>query len=258
MNRRQLAFLITVNALISFAIALGVAWAIEARRPDPEELAALYTPQAQPIAMPAVPTPVDQAPTAAVEEEPAMATPTLAPIATTGDEEVYTVQAGDSLGAIAGRYGISVADLVAANELDNPDYVFSGQRLTIPRSGTAITHTVASTATAASPATPAPQSIRFGTLEAPGNLLSEAVSIVNESNLALNLQGWRLEREGGPAYSFGDVSLFPGGSIWVHSRDGVNTSVALYWNQPNPIWQGGAVMRLINPENNVVASYTVP
>ena len=47
MNRRQLLFLILVNGVVSLAIALIVVWAVEARRPDPEELAALYTPAAQ-------------------------------------------------------------------------------------------------------------------------------------------------------------------------------------------------------------------
>ena len=49
MNRRQLAFIMMVNAVISLAIALAVAWIVEARRPDLEELAARYTPPPQAI-----------------------------------------------------------------------------------------------------------------------------------------------------------------------------------------------------------------
>jgi LysM repeat protein len=261
MNRRQLAFLIIINALVSLVIALGVAWAIEARRPDPEELAVSYTPPAQVLSTPVAGAPAEPTPTVATSDQPTVA-PTPVPIATTGEEEIYIVQAGDSLLAIAGRFGVSMADLVAANDLDNQDFIFSGQRLIIPVKGGTITNTSSMTTPMATTGenitTLAPQGIRVGALETPGNLLSEAVSIVNDSNIAFNLQGWRLEREGGPAYTFGDVAVFPGGNIWVHSRDGTNTSVALYWNQPNPIWQSGAVARLVNPEGSVVASYIVP
>ncbi len=46
--------------------------------------------------------------------------------------QIYTVRAGDTLSAIARRYGVSVSDLAAANGLSNPDAIFAGQRITIP------------------------------------------------------------------------------------------------------------------------------
>jgi LysM repeat protein len=179
-------------------------------------------------------------------------------VAPVGEEQIYVVQVGDSLGAIADRFGLSVAELVAANELENPDFVFSGQRLTIPpkgqtgNQGSGVATSTALTTTAAG------QGIRIGALETPGNLLSEAVSLINDSNLAVNLQGWRLEREGGPTYTFGSVSLFPGGSLWLHSREGSNTSIALFWSQTAPVWQSGTVARLVNPQGDIVTSYIVP
>ena len=45
---------------------------------------------------------------------------------------VFTVAAGDSLGRIAERYGLPLADLLAANGIANPDTIFVGQRLQIP------------------------------------------------------------------------------------------------------------------------------
>ena len=48
MNRRQLTLIIVLNALISLAMALTVAWVFEARRPDPEELVARLTPVTAP------------------------------------------------------------------------------------------------------------------------------------------------------------------------------------------------------------------
>ena len=44
----------------------------------------------------------------------------------------YTVKAGDTLTAIATRYWTTVADIVSANGLTNPDFIRVGQVLTIP------------------------------------------------------------------------------------------------------------------------------
>ena len=44
----------------------------------------------------------------------------------------YVVVAGDTLGAIAARYGTTVAELAAANHLADPNLIYAGQRLVIP------------------------------------------------------------------------------------------------------------------------------
>ena len=48
---------------------------------------------------------------------------------------VYVVQAGDTLGKIAQRFGTSVAALVAVNDLPSSDILAIGQQLIIPRPG---------------------------------------------------------------------------------------------------------------------------
>ena len=55
MNRRQLTFVILLNALISLTIAVGVVWVVEQQRPDPERLVALATP-----ALPAFSSPAEE------------------------------------------------------------------------------------------------------------------------------------------------------------------------------------------------------
>lgn len=58
------------------------------------------------------------------------ATPTAAP-APTGLPASYVVKAGDTLGAIAKRFNLTVATLMAANNLKNADRIYIGQVLVI-------------------------------------------------------------------------------------------------------------------------------
>ncbi len=47
----------------------------------------------------------------------------------------YVVVPGDNLSSIAARYGISLQALAAANNIWNPNHIYSGQVLTIPTGG---------------------------------------------------------------------------------------------------------------------------
>jgi LysM repeat protein len=44
----------------------------------------------------------------------------------------YIVQSGDTLGIIAANFGTSVEDLMAANSLSDPNYLYVGQQLVVP------------------------------------------------------------------------------------------------------------------------------
>jgi lysozyme len=52
--------------------------------------------------------------------------------AITLDPHLYTVQAGDTLGAIANRFNVSLQALVDLNQLANPNIIIVGQKLEIP------------------------------------------------------------------------------------------------------------------------------
>lgn len=57
----------------------------------------------------------------------------------------YTVKRGETLSAVAQRYGTSVSVLARVNRLDDPNLIIAGQRLRIPaRRSAAATHTVRS------------------------------------------------------------------------------------------------------------------
>lgn len=266
MNRRHLIFIVLLNALISVIVALIVVWAVEARRPDPEELAISATPAAPVAAQPPtnnngaatpLPTPIEAGGTntaAPTSGEAAPPTATLDP----ANQQIYTIQAGDSLSAVAGRFGTTLDAIVKANELSDPNVVYVGQRLIIPGSGAAAQATTAQQTTAPTTTLAIGEGILIRIVDGAGTLGTEAVQIVNDSNTVVNLEGWRLERENGPAYTFGALSIFPGGNIWVHTTSGDDTSVALYWDQPAAVWQSGSVARLLDPQGSVINTYTVP
>ncbi len=63
-----------------------------------------------------------------------LATPTSVPVSTptAPDNTHYVVQAGDTLWAIADRFGVALDTLVKANELLDPERLQPGQEIVIP------------------------------------------------------------------------------------------------------------------------------
>lgn len=55
--------------------------------------------------------------------------------ATTAAEIVYTVKSGDKLWQIAEKYGVSLENIVAYNNIENPDKIITDQKLRIPPAG---------------------------------------------------------------------------------------------------------------------------
>lgn len=103
-------------------------------------------------------TPVTTTPevTETVTEEPTETeTETVTPTEEPVQQIVHVVQPGETLSAIAVRYGTTYQQIALLNNLENPNLIFPGQRLII-REGTTPVPTATSTATATSTPTRTP------------------------------------------------------------------------------------------------------
>jgi len=96
------------------------------------------TVEASPTPVPTVaaePTPVPTATTAPVEQE--TEAPTAEPTESATETEMtegttHVVQAGENLFRISLRYGLTTAEMAAANNITNPALIYVGQTLAVP------------------------------------------------------------------------------------------------------------------------------
>jgi LysM repeat protein len=77
----------------------------------------------------AEPDPAAPAATAEPAPEPAATAPASAPASADGS---YMIQRGDTLWLVARRFGLTVGQLMASNNIRNPNYIYYGQVLVIP------------------------------------------------------------------------------------------------------------------------------
>jgi LysM repeat protein len=99
-------------------------------------------------------------------------------------DSIHTVQSGETLSAIAARYGTTVSALARANHLKDPNLIVAGARLKVPGS---------SLASAAPQASPAPASVPVANveqaLEHEARFLGVSTSLVKA--LAFEESGWQ-------------------------------------------------------------------
>lgn len=124
----------------------------------------------------------------ATAQRPSRAIPSRSaegPRTSSGKRVLYVVRAGDTVGAIAARYRVSIAAVVSANGLANAHVIRVGQRLTIPGARGAST---AAPATAlprpkqSTPAKPSKKTSKATSTKAPTGLSSSPA--VNRRTLA--------------------------------------------------------------------------
>ncbi len=91
-----------------------------------------------------------------------------------------------------------------------------------------------------------------------GALASEAVILQNNGDTALLLIGWTLKDSQGSAYTFPELTLYPGGIVQIHSEAGTNTAADLFWGLTAPAWKSGDLVALYDTQNIARAFYRIP
>jgi len=191
---------------------------------------------------------------------------------------VYEIKQGDTLGALAVQFNISVADIMTVNGLTDPDSVYVGQIIYIPTvplpkaTSTSIPPTMVvsptprPSATTAHGPTPTVTQTQIGqepqviidTVIGAGVLANERVVLLRTGDGELSLAGWRLDDGMGKVYTFPQLTLYKGGAINLNTRTGEDTVVDLFWGLTSPIWKSGKTVFLYDALNKLRASYTIP
>ncbi len=132
----MLTWLLAAVIVLILAVAGGLisAWVVANMRAVPNPVAQAT---ATPSAAATTPSPSSSAPPSEATTEAPRFTPTPAPtVEVTPEPFVHIVQRGESLITIATLYHVYVDDIVALNDIQNPNRIQPGQELLIPGYGT--------------------------------------------------------------------------------------------------------------------------
>jgi LysM repeat protein len=262
MRARTRAVFIAVNVIVSAAVVLTALFIWERTRTS--------TP-ANPT-----PTPGSSAPAETIDSPTALsvASPTAGPnVQSEASPEPlsYTVQEGDTLGAIALDYGVRLEDLMSANGIVDPNVLHVGQTLIIPGALSAAPAAAPPADTAAEPAPTAvslptplatltpvgPSLIEIAQVLGSGDLAAEVVVLRNRGG-GTSLEKWTLSDAESNAFTFPALTLYTDAQVRVHSAAGSSTPRDLYWGRAAPAWASGTLITLRDAAGHVVDTYVVP
>jgi LysM repeat protein len=268
MTRKQMAFIVAVNAVVSTLITLLLVLII---------LPAVGTPEPAP----------STEPTQAVAGQPTSPGSGTGPTAT---PIVHVVASGDTISGLALRYDVPAEDIIAANQLQNPNFLQLGMRLTIPVGGVPLatatltpvptatetplpvvppsaertaTAAAAADATATGLPTPVPSTgelkVEITEIIGVGQEDQEQVVITNAGARLADMQGWTLRDSDGNEFVFPNFRLWQDGSATVHTRMGQdgNPPSHFYWKKLEPVWSAGEEATLENAAGEAVSTYVV-
>jgi LysM repeat protein len=268
MTRKQVAFIIGLNAVISAVISVVVVL--------------IFAPPGQ-----EAPAGATTMPTSSV-----MNTQTVGEeVMPTVEVVLHVVKAGDTISGMAFQYDVPEEDIIAANQLENPNFLQVGVQLIIPIGGVPqqatatftpaptatntplpfdppsadMTATVAAElgATTTPLPTPLPSSgeltVEITEVLGAGQVDQERVVITNLGETLASMQDWTLSGADGNVYAFPNFRLWGGGGVTVHTRVGQdgNPPANFYWGKLEPVWSLGDVVTLKDAQGAVLATYTV-
>jgi LysM repeat protein len=250
---------LVLNAIVSATVTLSVLWWWDRTHPAGASTPALTFTATPPAAV--------AANTQASEAEPTSGGATTAVLPT---PTIYVVKSGDSLGSIAQQYQVSVEDIMAANNLTDPNVLNVGLSLIIPVAGSvpptaepgsgepaATTVVEPPRPTATRDPSVAPPRLTIREVTAAGDLAEERLVIINDGG-PVDLAGWSLRDETGHSYTFPALMLFEDGAVTVHTRAGTDTVTDLYWGQAEAVWVADSEALLSDAGGNLHARLAIP
>lgn len=275
---KRLFYYLIINVFVSACTVVTVLTIWERLNPDTPILSqlnplALITPMSPRDLFPGFETPEpteNPNPIALVATE----TPSESAVKTPQMTELeYAVESGDTLGAIAVKFDVTVAEIMEANEIADPDQLVVGQVLIIRRSVVGVNQLTSlppedldtvTQATSPIPATSTPppltgeSQIMIDSVIGAGDLESERVFLKRVGPGEISMSGWQLVSDGGDIYNFPQITLFENGAVYVYTRNGPTTAVTLYWELEYPVWESGATVVLRDDQGQMHDSYTIP
>jgi len=91
-----------------------------------------------------------------------------------------------------------------------------------------------------------------------GTAASETVVLQNIGTAPLVLTGWQLKDRQGNAYTFPRLTLYPGGTLQIHTAAGEDTAMDLHWGRKEAAWSAGELVGLYDLSGVARAFYRIP
>jgi LysM repeat protein len=190
-------------------------------------------------------------------------TPSIAP--PTQAVEEYQVNADDTLGEIADKYGLTVEEIMQFNQLKDPNALSVGMVIYIPVTPEFVpSDTPAPIPTQLLQTTGSPPVVAndahvvINSVIGVGDLTSERVFLSRTGSGVLKLDGWKLKDQNGNEFVFPDLELFEGGAVNVWTTVGTPNVVDLYWGMQYSVWSSGETVTLEDSNGKVQATYKIP
>jgi hypothetical protein len=91
-----------------------------------------------------------------------------------------------------------------------------------------------------------------------GDLQTETVTLTNSGGEPVVLTGWMLRDSDGEVFTFPQLTLYPGGSVRVHTAAGEDSITDLHWGGGEPLWKSGEQVVLYDLQGLARAFYRIP
>jgi len=203
--------------------------------------------------------PVIPTPTVDLVAQVAQALPTETPAPEpTPTPFLYLVRSGDTLYEIARSFGISVEDLMAANDLEDANDLDVGQELEIPGGELVIQATEAAAQVEPLATIPGPTfQVLIAAVEGAGDLSRELIRLENVDG-QVSMQGWTLLDGNREVYRFPDFTFYSRGAVEIHTVEGSDSPVELHIGSNSALWEPGTEIRLLDADGTVQSVFQIP